>query len=138
MTTLIKAIATIALLTSNFFNSSMLLAQELAWNQWRGPQRDGVWPGELPTSRSNLKLVWEMPLQPSYSGPVTDGRTVYTTETVDESLERLTAFDLQSGEVKWRTKWNGAIKVPGYAIANGSWIKSTPALAEESLYFGNA
>ena len=133
MTRLIKALAIFALLPSNLLDTSMLLAQESTWNQWRGPQRDGVWPGELPTSLSNLKLAWEKPLQPSYSGPVTDGKIVYTTETVDESFERMTAFDLQTGEVKWRTKWKGAIKVPGYAMANGSWIKSTPALAEESL-----
>jgi outer membrane protein assembly factor BamB len=51
----------------------------------------------------------------------------------------MTAFDLKTGEVKWTTQWNGAIKVPGYAMANGSWIKSTPALAEGiARYFGNA
>lgn len=112
---------------------SPLAAQESSWNQWRGPNRDGVWPGELPTSLADLKLAWELPLQPSYSGPVTDGKFVFTTETVDESFERMTALDLATGEKKWTTQWNGGIKVPGYAMANGSWIKSTPALAEESL-----
>ena len=133
MTRLIKVLAIVAWLPWNLLDPSILFAQEASWNQWRGPQRDGVWPGELPTSLSNLTLAWEKPLQPSYSGPVTDGKIVYTTETVDESFERLTAFDLQTGEVKWRTQWEGAIEVPGYAMANGSWIKSTPALAEQSL-----
>ena len=92
-----------------------------------------VWPGELPTSFSSLELVWQKPLQPSYSGPVTDGKLVYTTETVDESFERMTAYDLKTGDVSWTVKWDGAITVPPYAMANGSWIKSTPALAEDSL-----
>ena len=103
------------------------------WNQWRGPQRDGVWAGELPKSLSELSLAWEQPLSPSYSGPITDGKTVYTTETVDERFERVTAFDLATGDSKWTTQWEGAIKVPPYAAANGSWIKSTPALAEDAL-----
>ncbi len=111
----------------------MLVSQQTTWNQWRGPQRDGFWPGELPDDFSSLKLAWEKPLQPSYSGPITDGKVVYTTETVDESSERVTAYDLQSGKVKWTTDWEGAIKVPGYARPNGSWIKSTPALMEDSL-----
>ncbi len=109
------------------------IAEEAAWNQWRGPNRDGVWPGELPSSLSALEVTWEQPLQPSYSGPVTDGELVYTTETVDESFERVTAFDLNTGDVAWTAQWDGAIEVPSYARANGSWIKSTPALAEGSL-----
>lgn len=109
------------------------IAEESVWNQWRGPNRDGVWPGELPNSLSALELVWEQPLQPSYSGPGTDGELVYKTETVDESFERVTAYDLNTGDVAWAVQWDGAIEVPSYARANGSWIKSTPALAEGSL-----
>lgn len=103
------------------------------WNQWRGPTRDGVWAGAWPESLANVSLFWEKPLSPSYSGPVTDGKTVYTTETVDKSFERVTAFDLQTGEVRWTARWDGAIEVPRFAAANGSWIKSTPALDHDSL-----
>ncbi len=109
------------------------LSEAAQWNQWRGPHRDGVWAGELPNSLSGLSLAWEKPLSPSYSGPITDGKTVFTTETVDEQFERVTAFDLGTGEVRWTKRWEGAIKVPPYAAANGSWIKSTPALAEGAL-----
>lgn len=133
MASRITLIAMVAFLVSNLLDPSMLLGQEITWNQWRGPQRDGFWPGDLPTRLSDLKMAWEKPLQPSYSGPITDGKTVFTTETVDKSFERVTAFDLATGNTKWTTKWKGAIEVPGYAMANGSWIKSTPALAEESL-----
>lgn len=103
------------------------------WSQWRGPNRDGVWKGKLPTSLADMTLAWTKPLGPSYSGPVTDGNVVYTTETVDEKYERVTAFDLQTGELIWTTQWEGAIKVPPFAAVNGSWIKSTPALGPGSL-----
>ncbi len=112
---------------------SLANGDEPTWNQWRGPSRDGVWPGELPTSLAALELAWEAPLQPSYSGPITDGKWVFTTETVDKSLERMTAYDLATGELKWSAQWAGAIEVPPYAAVNGSWFKSTPTLAEGSL-----
>ncbi len=126
-------VATLAFLFALDIAAATSIAEEVTWNQWRGPDRDGVWPRELPKSLSDLEVLWDKPLQPSYSGPVTDGKLVYTTETVDESFERMTAFDLNTGDVTWTVKWDGAITVPPYAMANGSWIKSTPALAEDSL-----
>lgn len=114
-------------------DASPLQASASTWNQWRGPDRDGVWKGPLPTSLTDMTLAWTKPLDPSYSGPVTDGRLVYTTETVDEKFERVTAFDLQTGESVWTNQWEGAIKVPPFAADNGSWIKSTPALSSDAL-----
>lgn len=112
---------------------SALHADDASWNQWRGPRRDGSWERELPTSLTDLTLAWERPLGPSYSGPITDGELVFTTETVDESFERITAMDLQTGETVWTTRWDGAMTVPQFAAANGSWIKATPALGEGAL-----
>jgi outer membrane protein assembly factor BamB len=133
MKSLLFASRTLAVIAAVLIASPISFADEAAWNQWRGPTRDGVWPGRLPSSLSDLDLVWEKQLQPSYSGPVTDGRLVYTTETVDGTYERMTAYDLKTGEVVWKAQWDGAITVPPYAMANGSWIKSTPALAEDSI-----
>ena len=114
-------------------SSAHVLSEDASWNQWRGPSRDGFWPGMLPEDLSRLELAWEKRLGPSYSGPVTDGKTIFTSETVDKTFERITALDLATGEVRWTRQWEGAITVPGYAMANGSWIKSTPVLAEGSL-----
>jgi hypothetical protein len=52
-------------------------AAERPWNQWRGGNRDTSfnalpWPAKL--TSDNLKLVWQVPLEPSYSGPITDGK----------------------------------------------------------------
>lgn len=126
-------VASFAIVCASVLAASTACAEDAIWNQWRGPARDGVWPGTLPKSLASLELLWEKPLQPSYSGPVTDGQLVFTTETVGQTSERITAHDLSTGEVKWTAEWKGAITVPPYAMANGSWIKSTPTLAEGAL-----
>jgi len=99
------------------------------WSQWRGPQRDGLvsgtaWPDTL---KDRLTLVWEKKLGPSYSGPVISGGRVFTTETVDKKLERVTAYGLGDGTQAWTAEWEGSMAVPFFAAANGDWIRSTPA-----------
>lgn len=110
-------------------------ADQPAWGQWRGPQRDGQsvggnWPEKL---EDRLQLVWEVELGPSYSGPVTSGGLVFTTETVDKQFEQVTAYNLESGQQAWTTKWEGAMSVPFFAAANGDWIRATPACDESHL-----
>ncbi len=107
------------------------------WTQWRGPNRDGQvagaeWPGKL---EGSLKEMWSVDLGPSYSGPIVRGDLVFTTETVDEKFERVTAFNrYNAGEKVWEYQWEGAMKVPFFARANGSWIRATPALDEDTIY----
>ncbi|QDT12033.1 PQQ-binding-like beta-propeller repeat protein [Planctomycetes bacterium K23_9] len=105
------------------------------WSQWRGPSRDSllvdaVWPDAL---TGNLNLVWERPHAPSYSGPVVQDGVVFTTETIDKSTERVTAYKLDSGEVVWSKEWPGAMAVPFFAASNGDWIRSTPAVTQGAL-----
>ena len=105
------------------------------WNQWRGPMRDGIvssgtWPQQL---AGKLNLTWEKPLSPSYSGPVIHDGLVFTTETIDKKYERVTAYDLSSGEQAWSVQWEGSMSVPFFAASNGDWIRSTPVCAEGKL-----
>lgn len=109
------------------------------WTQWRGPQRDGlvaaespVWPASL--SEPRLEQAWTTPLGPSYSGPIVSDKHVYVTETRDEAVEVVRALDRATGEVKWEAAWEGAMRVPFFAAANGSWIRATPALDGQRLY----
>lgn len=123
----------VALLVMLFARPS--LSESGDWNQWRGPNRDGnVGQGEWPDAiGGRLQLMWERPHAPSYSGPVVVGNRVVTTETVAKSMERVTAYDLESGEKSWQVEWPGAMSVPFFAAANGSWIRSTPASTESAL-----
>jgi outer membrane protein assembly factor BamB len=112
-----------------------LLADFPDWNQWRGPARDGQLPGAAWPSalQGKLDLVWEKPHSPSYSGPVVSGELVFTTETIDKSTERVTAYRLDSGEVAWTVEWPGSMSVPFFAASNGDWIRSTPACTDDHL-----
>jgi outer membrane protein assembly factor BamB len=108
------------------------------WPQWRGPNRDGkltgvkTWPESI--QAKGLSETWSQNLGPSYSGPILSKELVFTTETVDGQREVVRALDRQTGEQKWETGWEGAMSVPFFANANGSWIRSTPAFDGEFLY----
>ncbi len=113
--------------------------EPVAWNQWRGPQRDGIAPNlQLPDKLddSTLKRLWRVELGPSYSGPVVDEKNVYVTESLDNKSEVVRALNKITGEQVWESKWDGAMKVPFFAAANGSWVRSTPVLDENRLYVG--
>ncbi|HMF15901.1 MAG TPA: PQQ-binding-like beta-propeller repeat protein [Gemmataceae bacterium] len=107
------------------------------WPQWRGPGRDGtvggpVWPTTL--KGDSLKLLWRVPLGPSYSGPIVAADRVFVTETKDKAVEIVRALDRASGKELWQAKWKGAVAVPSYAAGNGEWIRSTPAYDGQSLF----
>ena len=114
--------------------------EEPAWSQWRGPSRDGKladdapWPQDL--SEKGLKQLWRVQLGPSYSGPIVADGKVFTTESVDEKFEVVRAFDRDTGRELWKRQWDGAMKVPFFAKANGDWIRSTPAYDSGRLYVG--
>lgn len=113
-------------------------AETTDWTQWRGPERTGLieskadWPDKL--SDDSLSKIWSVDLGPSYSTPIVKGNRVFTTETVDEQKEVVRALDRKTGEQLWEASWAGAMKVPFFAAANGSWIRATPAADEEHLY----
>lgn len=107
------------------------------WPQWRGPNRDGrvaglAWPERM--TEESLKLLWRVPLGPSYSGPIVSQDLVFTTETKDKETEVVFALDRRTGKERWRAEWKGAMTVPFFAAANGSWIRATPAYDGENLY----
>ena len=118
---------------------SPLIGQEQSnvWNQWRGPQRDGVIEGPAwPTSLDEkiLQRTWRVELPPSYSGPVVSESAVFVTGTENKEFEVVYALDRSSGKELWKAKWPGAMTVPFFAAANGSWIRSTPAFDGKSLF----
>ena len=107
------------------------------WNQWRGNHTDGSfkgspWPNSL--NESNLEESWSTDkLGASYSGPISDGQYVFTTEST-KGKESVLAYNLKDGELKWKQTWAGEMKVPFFAARNGSWIRSTPAVANGKVF----
>jgi outer membrane protein assembly factor BamB len=113
------------------------LQAEDTWLQWRGPNRTGivadkVWPDSL--AEDTLKSSWRISLSPSYSGPLVTTDRIFVTETRGERDEAVKAIDRRTGKEIWSTKWQGAITVPFFAGANGSWIRSTPTLDGNDLF----
>lgn len=107
------------------------------WPQWRGPERNGeyegtAWPEEI--SKDNFKTSWSIKLASSYSSPIVDLENVYTTESLSSGKEQVTAFRRDTGDLVWSQNWEGSMKVPFFAASNGSWIRSTPALADGRLF----
>ncbi len=108
-----------------------------SWPQWRGPSRDGQVPGAgWPEDLSSLEMLWRIELGPGYPGPIVAEDRVFVAETVGEETEVVRALDRQTGEEIWRAAWEGAWKVPFFARANGSWIRSTPSYDGSHLYVG--
>ena len=107
------------------------------WNQWRGSLRDGSQTGDSwPTSIGEASLVpkWSSEkLGASYSGPITDGKLIFTTESA-KGKESVLAYGLEDGKLKWKQNWAGEMKVPFFAARNGSWIRSTPAVANDRVF----
>ena len=109
------------------------------WSQWRGSLRDGSqvsdpWPASI--DEKTLVTKWSSEkLGASYSGPITDGGLIFTTEST-KGKESVLAFALKDGQLKWKQSWSGEMKVPFFAARNGSWIRSTPAVANGRIFVG--
>jgi len=116
--------------------SAFAQSENQDWAQWRGPNRDGISSVGLPATLQNdvLSEVWSRSLSPSYSGPLVVGDLVYVTETVDSKFETVRALSRTDGSDVWTAKWKGAMRVPFFAAANGSWIRSTPAYSNGKLF----
>lgn len=107
------------------------------WPQWRGPERDGSLPGPAfpqALDEAHLESQWKVSLEPSYSGPIIKNGLIYTTETANKEREVVRAYALESGAEQWKADWEGMMRVPFFAKANGSWIRSTPATDGERLF----
>lgn len=111
------------------------LPAQADWGQWRGPNRDGSFTGaKWPEKLAGLKEKWRLPLGQSYSGPVTSGKLVYTTESKDKQFELAHAVDTETGKIVWTAQWEGHQGVPFFAARNGDWIRATPAVDETNVY----
>ena len=59
---------------------------------------------------------------------------MFITETRDKKYEVVRALDRTTGKQIWTSEWEGAMSVPFFARANGSWIRATPAFDGKRLY----
>ena len=101
------------------------------WNQFRGPNRDGVSLVQGIKIKWNQKpdLFWKIPCGEGHSSVVVNENSVFTLEQ-NENEETLYARNFADGKEKWtfsiKTKWND--------MMSGTGPRSTPTLYEEKVY----
>jgi len=76
------------------------------WPQWRGPNRDGLWPEDGIVERFDqpqLSIRWRAKIGSGYSGPTVAAQRVYVTDRVAApvQLERVHCFEAMSGQKLW-------------------------------------
>jgi outer membrane protein assembly factor BamB len=59
---------------------------------------------------------------------------VFVTETEKATNEVVRALDRGTGKELWQARWKGSMRVPFFAMSNGSWIRATPAYDGGSLF----
>ena len=129
----------LALITFGIISVQCIFANSSTWEQWRGPNRNGIVEDqsfEWPKNLKGIEKVWSKSLAEGYSSPIITEDRVFTVETKDKTYEITRAFDRKTGKQLWETSWEGAMKVPFFARKNGSWVRSTPVYDNGTLYVG--
>ena len=125
----------------SFFSLLCFCALTLApasaqWDQWRGPQRDGVVRGiEAPAVwPDSLRLQWGVNVGEGQATPLVQGDRVYVFSRID-SNQGVTCLDRASGAMIWRSEEPVDFNIvhrDAYKVGKGP--KSTPLLHEGRLY----
>jgi outer membrane protein assembly factor BamB len=105
------------------------------WNQWRGPNRTGIFTGfAVPDSLpEKLTQVWKVEVGVGHSSPVISGKTVFLITRVTED-EVVAAYDLETGKLIWKDSYSAPYTMNPAAIPHGKGPKSTPLIAQGKLF----
>ena len=95
----------------------LAVAQE--WPDWRGSDRNGVWPekGIIQSfTWDTVPLKWRTPVGPGYSGPTVASGKVYLTDRIESQpgSERVLCFDARSGKEIWSYTYPCRYESVGY------------------------
>ena len=116
------------------FTLAPVRATEPDWPQWRGPQRDGVWPvHNLPTALpAEVMPRWRQPIGGGFGGiAVAAGRVfVMDRQTKPREVERVVCLKLDTGEPIWVREY--PVKYAGLDYGNGP--RSTPTVHANKVY----
>ena len=105
------------------------------WPQWRGPARDGVVRGfrEPATWPKTLTKRWNVEVGTGYATPVLIGERLYVFTRQNDD-EVMTAFDVSSAKVLWRTRYPAPFKMNPATAPHGPGPKSTPTFDANRLF----
>jgi outer membrane protein assembly factor BamB len=106
------------------------------WNQWRGPNRDGIAAGfTSPTSWSPDALVrkWSVAVGEGHSSPVVVGDRVYVFAR-DGEREVLRCLALTDGSVIWQEGYAAPYEMHPSARGHGKGPKATPTVVDGRVF----
>jgi outer membrane protein assembly factor BamB len=108
------------------------------WPQWGGPQRDLVWRetetvDQLPPvdpQTGMLPRIWTAKIGAGYAGPaVADGRVFVADRVADQNVERILAFDADTGRPIWTHQYEAR-----YTISYPLGPRATPTVDGDRVY----
>lgn len=106
------------------------------WNQWRGPNRDGVARDFQPPANwtaQSLAKQWTIPVGEGHSSPVIVGDRVYIfARENDQEIMRCVA--LADGKVVWQQGYAAPYDMNPAARGHGKGPKATPAVVDGRVF----
>lgn len=89
------------------------------WSQWRGPNRDGVWGGNVSTTpppETGLEVLWRAPIGSGYTGPTVANGRVFVMDRIrrPEQEERVVCLDEKTGMLVWEHRYPCVYAGVGY------------------------
>ena len=122
-----------ALLLAN--STAVAAPQGQNWNQWRGPNRDGVGdaatlPTELPPE---LTRVWQVTVGEGHSSPVVVGDSVFL-HSREDGQEVARALSLVDGSETWRQSYDAPYTMNSAARSHGPGPKSTAVVVDGRMF----
>src|SRR5262249_36766833 len=110
------------------------LGADPEWPQWRGPNRDNVWPRRDFPQRvpARLAQLWTKPIGGGYGGIAISGGRVYVMDrqTAPGAEGRVVCLDLDSGKTKWVRDYSVSYK----GIDYGNGPRCTPTVHDGRVY----
>jgi outer membrane protein assembly factor BamB len=119
---------------SNVYTTHSQNTIQNSWNQFRGPERDGV-SKEVLANPGTPELIWEKELGSGFSELVLTEDVLYTmiSEKTDSlsGIAYVAAFDRNNGNEIWRTKVDSMyVDADGW----GDGPRSTPIIDKDKIY----
>jgi outer membrane protein assembly factor BamB len=127
------------------FTALLLLAFPISlsaedWPQWRGLQRDGVWPEtglleSFPAKGPNV--LWRVPVETGFSSPVVVQGKVYVTDshvTRTNMHESVRCLEAATGKTIWIHKYDVTYPEYGADPAHPFGPVATPVAADGRIY----
>jgi outer membrane protein assembly factor BamB len=118
------------------FVLTALAAIAADWNQWRGPNRDGIAPSfKAPATwaANSLAKRWSLPVGEGHSSPVVVGDRVYIFAREDDK-EIMRCLAIGDGKVVWQEAYHVPYEMNPAARGHGKGPKATPAVVNGRVF----